>query len=171
MTVMSHQRTIRTAVLISTLGVLVSCSHRAPESRVRSLEARIDGITCPTCVPPLTASLKRQYAKSTIEVDDDKDTATIHFAEHDDFSAQEFQGAVERVLRMRVVAIRLQACGTVETSQGAQWMTAGGNRFLVRSDRELPLNNPICADGALDGRGVPAIYQVSAFSLQNGSGS
>ena len=102
-----------------------------------------------TCVPPLTASLRRQYDKSTIDVDDDKDTATIQFAANERFSASDFRAAVERV-RMRVVTIRLQACGTVDASGGNRWLTAGSSRFLVRSDRELPVNEPLCADGMLD---------------------
>ena len=143
-----------------------ACRHGAPESRVKSLEARIDGITCPTCVPPLTASLKRQYNKSAIEVDDDKDTATIHFAEGENFSAPEFHAAVERVLRMRVVTLRLQACGTLETANGNTWLTAGSNRFRVSSERQLPVNEPICADGTLDSRTDPATFRVSDFSVQ-----
>jgi hypothetical protein len=160
------------AVILSMLVLGgTACNRRVPESRVKSVEARIDGITCPTCVPPLEASLKRQYNKSRIEVDDDKDTATIHFAENENFSAPEFRAAVERVLRMRIVTLRMQACGTVEASNGDKWLTAGTNRFLVRSDRELPLNEPLCADGTLDSRNDPATFQVSAFSVQGASGS
>jgi hypothetical protein len=160
------------AVILSMLALGgTACNRRAPESRVKSVEARIDGITCPTCVPPLEASLKRQYNKSRIDVDDDKDTATIHFAANENFSAPEFRAAVERVLRMRIVTLRMQACGTVEASNGDKWLTAGTNRFLVRSDRELPLNEPLCADGTLDSRNDPATFQVSAFSVQGASGS
>src|SRR6476469_7921360 len=73
--------------ILAILALSAGCSRQAAaESRVRSVEARIDGITCPTCVPPLTAALKRQYDKSTIDVDDDKDTATVHFAAGDSFS-------------------------------------------------------------------------------------
>jgi hypothetical protein len=114
---MFHIRTACAGLALSVLIVGAACSRRAPESRVRSVEARIDGITCATCVPPLTASLRRQYEKSTIAVDDDKDTATIQFAENESFSAPEFRAAVERVLRMRVVTLRVQACGTVEASR------------------------------------------------------
>lgn len=146
-----------------------ACNRHAPESRITSVEARIDGITCPTCVPPLKASLKQQYDKSAIEVDDDKDTATIKFAENENFSAPEFRAAVERV-RMRVVTVRVQACGTVETSNGQRWLTAGTNRFVVRSDRDLPLNQPLCVDGTLDGAD-PATFQISSFSVQGASGS
>jgi hypothetical protein len=164
----------RAAGAALTLSVLVigeaACHRRAPESRVKSVEARIDGITCATCVPPLTKSLRRQYDKSAIEVDDDKDTATIHFAANENFSAADFRAAVERV-RMRVVAVRLQACGTVDAAGGSRWLTAGSNRFLVRSDRDLPVNEPLCADGTLDSGSDPAIFRVSAFSVQRASGS
>lgn len=168
---MSHRRTVCASVALSMLVLAqTACSRYAPESRVKSVEARIEGITCPTCVPPLKASLKRQYDKSAIDVDDDKDTATIHFDATETFSASDFRAAVARV-RMRVVAIRLQACGTVDASGGSRWLTAGSSRFLVRSDRDLPLNEPLCADGTLDSDSDPAIFRVSAFSVQDASGS
>jgi hypothetical protein len=134
------------------------------------VEARIDGITCPTCVPPLEASLRRQYKTSAIAVDDDTDTATVRFAGHEEFSAREFRAAVERV-RMRVVTIHVQACGTVEASNGDRWLRAGGNRFPVRGDRALPPNEAVCADGTLDTRFEPPVFRVSAFSLQGAPGS
>jgi copper chaperone CopZ len=162
--------TVCAAAILSMVMFGAGCSRPAHESRIKSIEARIDGLTCPTCVPPLTASLKQQYGKSAIEVDDDKDTATIHFAENDNFSAADFRAAVARV-RMRVVTLRVQACGTVETTGGDKWLTAGGTRFLVQSDRELPVNEPICVDGTLDSHNTPAIFQVSAFSTQSASGS
>ena len=65
----------------------------------------------------------------------------------------------------RVVTLRLQACGTVSTSDGKKWLTAGPNRFVIRSDRDVP-DQPICADGTLDTHSDPATYQVSAFTLQ-----
>ena len=168
---MPHARTACAAAILSMLVVTgTGCSRRAPESRVKSIEARIDGITCPTCVPPLKASLKRQYDKSAIDVDDDKDTATIHFAENETFSARDFRAAVERV-RMRVVTVRLQACGNVEASGGQRWLTAGSNRFLLRGERELPVNESVCADGTLDSRSDPAIFLVSAFTMQGAPGS
>ena len=167
---MPHARTAGAAVLILSLLVPAAACHRhAPESRVKSIEARIDGITCPTCVPPLTASLKRQYQESAIDVSDDKDTATIQFAEKEHFSAADFRAAVERV-RMHVLKVRMQACGTVETSDGNTWLTAGSSRFLLRSDGKLPPDQPICADGTLDSQGDPATFHVSAFSVQGAPG-
>jgi copper chaperone CopZ len=155
-----------------TIGLLVAsaaalaCSRRPPESRVRNVEARLDGITCPTCVPPLKASLKRTYAKSDVDVDDDKDTATVTFADGENFSAADFRTAVERV-KMRVVSVRLQACGSVEEADGAKWLTAGANRFRIHSDRDVPVKTPICANGTLDPQSDPATLQVSSFT-ENG---
>ena len=155
------------AALLGATTLLTSACHTAPPpSGVTAVEARIDGITCPTCVPPLQASLKRQYQTSAINVDDEKDTATVQFAKGEDFSAAAFQDAVERV-RMRVVTLRLQACGLVEQGDGAKWMTAGQNRFRLRSDQDLPVGKTICADGSLDTASTPATFQVSAFK-ENG---
>ena len=164
-----HARTAGAAVLILSLLVPVAaCHRRAPEVARQSIEARIDGITCPTCVPPLTASLKR-HAESAIDVSDDKDTATIRFAEKENFSAADFRAAVERV-RMHVLKVRMQACGTVETSDGNTWLTAGSSRFLLRSDGKLPPDQPICADGTLDTRAIPRPSTYPAFSVQGAPG-
>jgi hypothetical protein len=159
-------RTAGLVLLCSSLAALTACHVHPPvESRVKSVEARIDGITCPTCVPPLTNSLKRQWAQSAVDVNDDKDTATIQFAGNEDFSAPQFRAAVERV-RMRVIRVRLQACGTVETANGNKVLTAGSNRFVLRSDGELPPDEPICADGTLDSERDPATFHISAFTRQ-----
>ena len=40
------------------------------------------------------------------------------------------------------------------------------SRFAVRSERALPVKQPICADGSVDARSEPAVFQVTAFSLQ-----
>jgi hypothetical protein len=140
-----------------------ACNRHPAESRVKSVEARIDGITCPTCVPPLKASLQKQYKTSAIDVSDDTDTATIHFANAENFSAADFHAAVERV-HMHVVTIRLQACGTVEPGDGAKIFTAGANRFRVQSDRDVPVNTTVCADGTLETGSDPAIFRVSSFT-------
>ena len=60
---MSPSRPLIVGVALLSAAVLTSACHRqpAPESRIRSVVARIDGITCATCVPPLKASLRQQY--------------------------------------------------------------------------------------------------------------
>ena len=158
------------ATIVTALVCAAACAGPTPRSGVTSIEARIDGLTCPTCVPPLTSSLTRAYGKSTIDVDDDKDTATIRFGGNDRFSVADFRAAVERV-RMHVVTIRLQACGTVEAANGSRWLTAGENRFLLRSGREVPVDQPLCLDGTLDSAATPPVLEVSAFARQGASGS
>ena len=158
------------AAIVTALMCTAGCAGPTPQSGVTSIEARIDGLTCPTCVPPLKASLTRAYGKSTIDVDDDKDTAIIRFDQHDRFSEAGFRAAVERV-RMRVVTIRLQACGRVEAANGARWLTAGENRFLLRSRREVPVDQPLCLDGTLDSGATPPVFDVATFARQGASGS
>lgn len=144
---------------LSAVVLLLAACGRAPESRVTLVEARIDGITCPTCVPPLKNALKQQYAGSSVDVDEANNTATVHFIPSDKFSAPAFRAAVERV-RMRVVTFRMQACGTVEASDAGKWLTIGADRFAVRSARDLPVKASICADGTLDTRTDPATFWI-----------
>ena len=169
MTVMPQARTAGALLVFFLTAAGCHRYEPAPESRVKSVEARIDGITCPTCVPPLTASLKNHYKQSAVDVSDEKDTATIQFAENESFSPAEFRAAVERV-RMHVIKVRMQACGTVQTTDGKKWLTAGSNRFLLQSDGDLPPDEPVCADGTLDSQGDPATFRVSAFKLQGAAG-
>lgn len=160
-------KAVAAAALVGGLTLFsAACRQAPPPSGVTSVEARIDGITCPTCVPPLQASLKHQYQTSAIDVDDEKDTATVQFAKGENFSPAAFQDAVERV-RMRVVTLRVQACGLVDEADGAKWMTAGANRFRLRGDRDVPAGKNICADGSLDTSSTPPTFQISAFK-ENG---
>jgi hypothetical protein len=165
----------RTLWLLAGLAALVlplaGCSAAAQEeSRVKSVEARIDGLTCPTCVPPLTNSLHQRFDKAKIEVDDEKDTATVRFDEQQAFSESEFRQAATDV-RMRVVGLRIQACGRIEASGNERWLKAGSNRFLVHSEREMPVDKPLCLDGRIDSGQEPAKLEVSAFELQPAAGS
>ena len=159
---MNHAARLLLMAPILAAGLAACARH---ESGVKAIEAHVDGLTCPTCVPPLTKSLKRQYAASTVHVDDDKDTASVTFAGDDTFALGDFRAAVARV-NMRVVDLTMRACGTVEETAGRRWLVAGQERFAVRSERDLPIGRPLCADGALDARSEPAVLQVTAFSLQ-----
>jgi hypothetical protein len=165
---MSRTSTIGVITLALVAGT-ARCSRpprdAALESRVKKVEARIDGLTCPTCVPPLKNSLARTYPGSAIDVNDDKDTATIGFADRDAFSLSAFRDAVERA-KMHVMTVKLEACGTIETSDGRKWLKAGANRFPLQSDRDLPVGTPVCADGMLDTRRDPPTLYVSAVSPQ-----
>jgi hypothetical protein len=96
-------------------------------------------------------------------VDDEKDTASVRFAKGEAFSPAAFQDAVEQV-RMRVVSLRVQACGVVEQDNGEKWMQAGTNRFRLQGDAALPVGRNICADGTLDTRAAPSTFEVSAFT-------
>jgi hypothetical protein len=159
------------ACLGALLGSLVACGTSAQEvSRVKSVEARIDGLTCPTCEPPLRTSLQSRFDKAAVEVDDEKDTTTVRFDEKQAFSEALFRQAATDV-RMRVVQFRIQACGRIERSGSERWLNAGSNRFLVRSEREMPVDKPLCLDGRLDSRQEPSTLEVSAFELQHVSGS
>ena len=151
---------------IASLGALLlaaACAKHPADPGVKSIEAHIDGLTCPTCVPPLRNSLKRRFQNSAIDVNDDTDTAKITFARQDAFSTADFEAAVERV-RMHVLSVTMQACGTVEETGGQKVLIAGSNRFAVRGN--LPVNELVCAEGSLDGQRDPAVFQVSSFSKQ-----
>jgi hypothetical protein len=94
----------------------------------------------------------------------------VQFDEKQAFSEAAFRQAATDV-RMRVVGFRIQACGRIEASGNERWLKAGSNRFLVHSEREMPVDKPLCLDGRIDSNQEPPQLEVSAFELQTRSGS
>jgi hypothetical protein len=152
--------------LLSTAAAMTlaaaACSREA--SGVRMVEAKIDGITCDKCVPPLTRSLQKHFTSAAVVVDDASDTATLRLPRGQAFSAAEFGRAVSDV-KMRVVTVRLEACGRAETQGTQRILDAGGSRFLLRGDQTVPMNQPVCVDGRLDDTQTPAVLDISAVSV------
>jgi hypothetical protein len=130
---------------------------------VRRVEARIDGLTCDKCVPPLTKSLQKHFSSAKVAVDDASDTATLHWKSGQAFSADEFGKAVTDV-RMRVIDLTLEACGRAETAGNDKILAAGTSRFVLRGNQNVPLGQPICVAGRLDNRQEPAVLEISAVS-------
>jgi hypothetical protein len=139
------------------------CARAADASGVRFVEAKIDGITCAACVPPLTKSLQRHFANATVAVDDASDTATLQLKSGPAFSPAAFRQAVTDV-RMRITAVRLEACGRAEAAGAQRILDAGGSRFVLRGDQAVPLNQPVCVRGSLDSSQEPATLDVSAVT-------
>jgi len=156
----------RSAAHLALLSLILASAACARDAAgVRTVEAKIDGITCDKCVPPLTKSLQRRFAKANVVVDDASDTATLHLARGEAFSAADFTRAVTDV-RMKVVTVRLEACGTAETSGTQRILDAGGSRFVLRGPQTVPLGQPVCVDGSLDTTQQPAVLDISAVTPQ-----
>jgi hypothetical protein len=114
-------------------------------------------------VPPLTKSLQRHFKSAAVVVDDAADTATLRLPRGQAFSAAEFGQAVTDV-KMRVLTVRLEACGRAETQGTQRILDAGGSRFLLRGEQTVPMNQPVCVDGRLDDSQNPAVLDISAVS-------
>jgi copper chaperone CopZ len=152
--------------LFALVSIAASGCARAEASGVRTVEAKIDGITCPTCIPPLTKALRRQFSAATaVDVSDETKTATVTWDKKQEFSPAAFNEAVGHA-KMRVLGYRIEACGRVEASGSERWLTAGSNRFLVRGAADLPLNQPICVNGSLDASHDPATLDVASVKPQ-----
>jgi hypothetical protein len=159
-------RALRTSACLASL-LLVACGTGAHEENgVRAVEAKIEGLTCPACVLPLTTSLKQSFDQAAaVLVDDGIGTALVRFDSRQQFSVARFQEAVERV-DMKILGFRIQACGRVDAADGERRLTAGSNRFLLKSDEEIPLNTPLCVMGVLKHAQEPLVIEVVSFELQ-----
>jgi hypothetical protein len=154
-------RPARCSALLALAVTLAACG--GPQDGVRRVQARIDGLTCDKCVPPLTRSLQNHFANAAVLVDDDADTATLRWTQGQAFSADEFGRAVQAV-RMRVVDLSLEACGRAETQGGERILTAGRSRFVLHGSQTVPLDQPVCIAGRLDDRQQPAVLEISTVS-------
>ena len=162
----------RSTTLSATTGVLLfaatcvllfAAACGGDGSGVRVVQAKIDGITCDKCVPPLTKSLQKHFKNAAVVVDDTSNTATLQMRRGGPFSAADFGRAVADV-RMRVIDMRLEACGRAETSGSQRILAAGDSRFVLRGDRSVPLNQTVCVAGRLDSSQNPAALDVDTVS-------
>jgi hypothetical protein len=154
-------------VLGSTLCLLMlaaACSRDT--GGVRLVQAKIDGITCDKCVPPLTKSLQAHFKSASVVVDDASDTATLKMARAGAFSPADFGQAVTDV-KMRVLEVRLEACGRTEAAGSQRILDAGGSRYVLRGQQDVPLNQTVCVGGRLDVSQSPAALDVDTVSAGN----
>ncbi len=149
------------SALIAVTLLASACAGR--QDGVRLVEAKIDGLTCEKCVPPLTKSLHNHFASAAVLVDDDKDTATLRWKRGEAFSADDFGQAVAAV-RMRVLDLTLEACGHAEARGADRILAAGSSRFILRGSQTVPLDVPVCIAGRLDNRQQPAVLEISSVS-------
>ena len=161
----------RTAfVLLSALGCLAALTAagctRVDAAGVRTVEAKIDGITCQACVPPLTKSLQRRFKQAAVDVDDANDTATLRLKRGETFSPAEFGQAVADV-RMRVVTVHLEACGRAEAAGAQRILAAGSSRFVLRGTQAVPMNQAVCVNGTLDSSQDPAVLDIGTVSADS----
>lgn len=149
------------AALIAVSLLIGACAGR--QDGVRVVQAKIDGLTCDKCVPPLTKSLHNHFASAAVVVDDDQDTATLRWKRGEAFSADDFGQAVAAV-RMRVIDLSLEACGHAEAHGTDRILAAGSSRFVLRGSQEVPLDQPICIAGRLDNRQQPAVLEITSVT-------
>lgn len=154
-------RSVACSALIAVTLIASACGSR--QDGVRLVEAKIDGLTCDKCVPPLTKSLKNHFTSAAVQVDDEKDTATLRWKRGEPFSADEFGQAVTAV-RMRVMDLTLEACGHAEAHGADRILAAGSSRFVLRGSQTVPLDQPICIAGRLDSGQQPAVLEISSVS-------
>jgi hypothetical protein len=149
------------AALIACSLIISACA--GPQDGVRLVQARIDGLTCDKCVPPLTKSLHNHFASAAVVVDDDKDTATLRWKRGEAFSADDFGQAVADV-RMRVIDLNLEACGRAEAHGADRILAAGSSRFVLRGSQTVPLDQRVCVAGRLDSRQQPAVLEIATVT-------
>jgi hypothetical protein len=154
---------IAVILLATLLAPLIATGCAGRQDGVRLVQARIDGLTCDKCVPPLTKSLHNRFASAAVVVDDDKDTATLRWKRGEAFSADDFGQAVADV-RMRVLDLNLEACGHAEAHGADRILAAGSSRFVLRGSQTVPLDQPICIAGRLDSRQQPAVLEIAAVT-------
>jgi hypothetical protein len=79
------------------------------------------------------------------------------------FSPAVFRDAVGEA-GIEVVAIQIDACGSVEDTQGQRWFLAGANRFALDDGGGVPVGQPVCVLGRLNGDSTP--YRLTPTAIQ-----
>jgi hypothetical protein len=103
---------------------------------------------------------RRLDGVADIAISQRRQTAEVTFDDGDHpFSPEAFRQAVGEA-GVVVVRFNVDACGSVEHDGQQQWLAAGKNRWLVKSDRPIPVSRLLCATGRLNDRAQPPTFEV-----------
>ena len=82
------------------------------------------------------------------------------------FSSAVFRDAVDDA-GVQVQAIQIDACGTIEETQGQRWLVAGANRFALDDRGGAPVGHPVCVLGRLNDDSTP--YRLTPTTILTGA--
>jgi hypothetical protein len=103
---------------------------------------------------------RRLEGVSDISISQREQTAEVTFGEGDyAFSPEEFRKAVSEA-GVVVLSFTVDACGSVRQNGQQRWLVAGKNRWLLKDDAAIPLEQPLCVSGRLDDRAKPPTLDV-----------
>ena len=99
----------------------------------------------------------------TISISQSEQTIVAELAPGAVFSPAVFRDAVSEA-GIEVMAIQIDACGTVEETQGASWFLAGANRFALDGSSGAPVGQPVCVLGWLNDDSTP--HRLTPTAIQ-----
>jgi hypothetical protein len=103
---------------------------------------------------------RRLEGVADISISQRQQTAEVTFDEGDyTFSPEAFRLAVGEA-GVVVLRFNVDACGSVEQDGQQQWLAAGKNRWLFKSDQAVPTARSLCVTGRLNDRAQPPTFEV-----------
>ena len=123
---------------------------------VNRVQATMRGVDCADCGARLEAALAQRLDPATITVAPEHDRVEVAFERSaTPFSSASFRQVVARV-GGEVLALQIEACGSIETTQQGAWMTSGSTRLLLEGTGPWTSVPEVCVTGDLRDDSNPA---------------
>jgi hypothetical protein len=123
---------------------------------VNRVRATMRGVSCADCGARLQAALAKRLDPATITVVPPGDRVEVEFERSETpFSSASFRSAVAET-GGEVLSVRIEACGTIETTPQGSWMTSGSTRLLLEGPGSWTPGTQLCVTGDLRDDSSPA---------------
>ena len=103
---------------------------------------------CPACASALEAALRQRLNAVDISVGSEGRTVDLEFPPSSPFASGSFRDAV-KAGGAEVQGIEIDACGTIDTTDGQSWIKSGSTRLLLEGAGPFVAGTEVCVTGEL----------------------
>lgn len=127
---------------------------------VNRVTAQVRGDRCPTCASTLEAALRRRFDAVDVTVNLERQTVDVEFAPSTPFASRSFREAITEG-GAELQRVEIEACGTIDTTDGRQWITSGSARLLLEGPGSFGTDTEVCVTGELRDLSRPPTLVIS----------
>ena len=143
-----------TGVILTAIAYAACAGTPSPASSagtvtlVNRVSANVRGESCPTCASTLETALRQRLNAVDVTVDLQRQTVDLEFPPSSPFASVSFRQAVKEG-GAEVQRLEIEACGTINTTEGRAWITSGSARLLVEGSGPFATGTEVCLTGEL----------------------
>jgi hypothetical protein len=158
----SDQPVVASALVLAAIA-LAACDRtrsangsqpRGTVTLVNRVSASLRAENCPTCASRLEAALRQRLSAVDVSVSLERQTVDLEFPPSSPFASVSFREAANEG-GAEVERIEIEACGTIDTSDGQSWIKSGSSRLLLDGSGPFVTGAEVCVTGELQDQARP----------------